>query len=172
MVTYTSDLSYIKYVQPEFEQQTNIFFMKNEILLNDNIFDIYQIDERTGNLFEISRMVDYSQRLPNSMAVKDRTYLSLFFRAENQSRLYKRVGDDFLTYIGDLGGLLDFVLVLGFILSSCFASKLFSAALIGQVYRVQRYGRDFGGFYETKELAKLTTESDQDDHELGQRKTL
>ena len=110
--------------------------MKNEMLLNDNIYDIYGLDSRSENLFEISRMVDYTQRISDTTPVADREYLSLFFRAENQSRLYRRVGDDVLTYLGDLGGLLDFVLLLGFLSSSCFASKLFSAALISQVYRV------------------------------------
>ena len=68
--------------------------------------------------------------MSDTTLVKDRIYLSLFFRAENQSRLYRRISDDILTYLGDLGGLLDFVLILGFLASSCFASKLFSAALI------------------------------------------
>ena len=151
VIRYTPDLSYVKYVDPQIEQQTNIFFMKNEISLNDNILDIFEMDERTEELFEISRMVDYDQRQID--AVADRTYLSLFFRAENQSRQYKRVGYDVLTYLGDLGGLLDFVLMFGFLFTSCFATKLFSAALIGQVYRIQRYAKDFTQFYQTKEVA-------------------
>ena len=117
--------------------------MESEILMQDNYMDIFDIDEKTVNLYEISRMVDYYQRNPEGMKVADREYMNVYLRAENQSRFYKRVGYDILTYLGDLGGLLDFVLALGFAITSFFSTKLFSAALIGQVYRVQRYARDF-----------------------------
>ena len=33
--------------------------MKNEISLNDNIFDIFDLDGYTVDLFEISKMLDY-----------------------------------------------------------------------------------------------------------------
>ena len=134
--------------------------MLSEINLADNIYDIFETDETIENLFETSKMVDYFERMPSTMPVSEREYMGIFFRADNERRLYKREGYDVLTYLGDLGGLLDVVLVLGFLFTSFFASRLFKAALIGQVYRIQRYNKDFSQFYETKEVGKLTTESE------------
>lgn len=58
-------------------------------------------------------------------------------RAAGITRSYSREGYDVLTYLGDLGGLMDILLVAGQMMTSVFASKLFTAALIGQLYRVQ-----------------------------------
>ena len=165
VISYTADLSYVKFVDPNVEQHTNIFFMSSEITYSDNIWDIFDFSEKTQPLYEISRMVDYTIRSAEELSEK--TYLSLFFRLESQSRIYKRIGYDILTYLGDLGGLLDFVLMMGILCSSFFASKLFSAALIGQLYRVQGYSRDYDQFYETKDAVKLTTESDSDENGLN-----
>ena len=138
--------------------------MKSDITYSDNIWDIFDSSEKTQSLYEISRMVDYTKRVKEDATRM--TYLSMYFRADSQARIYKRISYDILTYLGDVGGLLDFVLLMGFLFTSFFASKLFNAALIGQVYRVQRYSRDFSQFYETKEAVKLTTESDSDQEAL------
>jgi len=58
-------------------------------------------------------------------------------RADNEQRLYKREGDDVLTYLGDLGGLMDILLITGSTLTGLFSAKLFRAALIGSAYRIQ-----------------------------------
>ena len=63
--------------------------------------------------------------MPQAIGVAEREYLSIFFRADNEHRLYKRAMDDLLTYMGDLGGLLDLLLVLGYTLTGIFASKIF-----------------------------------------------
>ena len=73
-------------------------------------------------------------------------------------RVYKREVVDILTYLGDLGGLIDILLVIGQLLVSFVASKLFTAALIGQLHRVQGYTRDFTQYYQTQEHLKLTSD--------------
>jgi len=45
--------------------------------------------------------------------------------------------------MGDLGGLLDVLVVLGYTLTGIFASKIFKAALIGSAYRIQSYTKEF-----------------------------
>ena len=80
-------------------------------------------------------------------------------RADDEHRLYKRKMDDILTYLGDLGGLIDAMYLLGYSLTSVLASKLFRAALIGHVYKVQSYNKTFPQYYETKEYAKLSSQS-------------
>ena len=49
---------------------------------------------------------------------------------------YKREGYDLLTYLGDLGGLFDIVFILGSIITTFLTSKLFTANLISQLYRI------------------------------------
>ena len=66
-----------------------------------------------------------------------------------------------LTYFGDLGGLLDFVMLFGWAISSVFVSRLLQAALVKQVYRVQRYLLDMTPYYvSSRPTGQLTTESD------------
>ena len=66
-----------------------------------------------------------------------------------------------LTYFGDLGGLLDFVIWFGWGLSTFFVSRLFAADLVSQAYRVQKYLLDSTAYYESSKLdGHLTTESD------------
>lgn len=78
-------------------------------------------------------------------------------------RLYKREEYDVLTYLSDLGGLLDVILLLGVFLSSPFVARLFHAALVKKTYRIQQYLNDMTPYYETKkqdDKGHLTSESD------------
>ena len=103
-------------------------------------------------------MVDSDRESSSSIA--DRSYVEINLRASSIKRVYKREVVDVLTYLGDLGGLLDVLLVVGQMLTSIVASKLFTAALIGQLYRIQEYMRDFTQYYQTQQNLKLTSESD------------
>ena len=71
-----------------------------------------------------------SDRESNSTRA-ERSYVEINLRASSIKRVYKREVVDVLTYLGDLGGLLDVLLVVGQMLTSIVASKLFTAALIG-----------------------------------------
>ena len=68
-----------------------------------------------------------------------------------------------LTYFGDLGGLLDFVIWFGWGLSTLVVTRLFDAALIKQAYRVQNYLLDKTPYYQTSKPERLTTESEDSD---------
>ena len=68
--------------------------------------------------------------------MEDREYVKIYFRAENARRGYQRQGYDILAYLGDLGGLLDVLLVVGKVMTTIFTSKLFIAALISEAYRI------------------------------------
>ena len=107
--------------------------------------------------------------IPPITPTADRTYLSLYLRADEQTRLYKREEYGVLTYFGDLGGLLDFVLVVGSTFSSFFVSRLLQAAIVKQVYRIQRYLLDNSPYYSSsKPAGELTTESDSQSEEIKQ----
>lgn len=131
--------------------------MKSTVRLEDNIFDIFGYINLDIDIFEQTGRHDYKQKINKRTPVEDREYVSIFLRADDSVVLYKREYDDILTYMGDLGGLLDILLVCGYILTSLFASKLFLAALMRQAYRIQSYTKDFTQYYQTHELGKLTT---------------
>ena len=99
--------------------------------------------------------------MPIDTPAKDKNYVNIYFRQDDRQMLYKREEYDMLTYLGDLGGLLDIVLLLGVAITSIFVSRLFQAAIVKQAYRVQRYLLDSTPYYEsTKTTGHLSTESD------------
>ena len=62
--------------------------------------------------------------------------MSIFLRAANISRQYRRDGYDILTYFGDLGGLFEITYFFGKVLTSIFAGKLFLAAMVSSAYKI------------------------------------
>ena len=157
-VSYTVNKTYFKFIHPELTQSTNIFYMNSQVYLNDNIYDIFDIHDVTINLLQESGRFDYIQKISKETPVSEREYISLFLRAANERQLYFRDTYDMLTYLGDLGGLIDIVMVVGYLLTTLFASKLLAAAVIGQVYRIQSYMRDESQYYTPNELYQLTSE--------------
>ena len=146
-------------IDPQSTQGTNMFFMQSEISLKDNVWDIFDQYETEEPMFETSKSINYNQVIPAGTPIAKREYISIFFRADSEQRFYKREGYDMLTFLGDLGGLFDIIMIIGWGLTSIFAGNLLTAALIGEVYKIQNYFRDSSEFYETKNLDKLTTES-------------
>ena len=68
--------------------------------------------------------------LDKQKPLSKRTYLKFFLRADNFHRLYKREYYDLLSYMGDLGGLIDVVFIFFGFLSSLLATRMFQAALV------------------------------------------
>ena len=62
--------------------------------------------------------------------------MNIYLRAFGTQKIYAREDYELLQYLGDLGGLLDFVLVAGWAMSHAFVRRLFHAALISKVYRL------------------------------------
>ena len=153
-------LTYFKILDPHLTQSSNMFFMESTINLKDNILDIFDTEEFDVPIFEVSKSVEYTSVIPRESLIRKREYISIFFRADSENRIYKREGYDLLTFLGDLGGLFDICMIMGMTLTSIFAGRMFTAALIRQAYRVQRYFRDSSQFYETTSRRKLTTESE------------
>ena len=51
--------------------------------------------------------------MSDTTPTKDVEYLGLFLRADRIQKIYKREDYSILVYLGDIGGLLDFVLIFG-----------------------------------------------------------
>ena len=87
--------------------------------------------------------------MDSRVPTNEREYLNIYFRADSYSQFYLREDYDVLTYLGDIGGLLDIVLAMGWFISTVFVSRLFQAALVERVYRLQMYCLDMTGYYKT-----------------------
>ena len=135
--------------------------MESTINIKDNIYDIWESTEKDLTVYEFYESQTQLSWIPPSTALADRTYVKVFFRLASEAHFYKREDYDMLTYFGDLGGLLDFVIWFGWGLSTFFVSRLFAADLVSQAYRVQKYLLDSTAYYESSKLdGHLTTESD------------
>lgn len=130
VIHYHQDLKHFYYLAPNYGQQTNIFFMESTISTKDNIFDIYELSKKEVSLFEQSFTQKLAKWIPPTTAVADREYLNIYFRSATEAHLYKREEYNLLTFFGDLGGLLEFLSMFGWALSTVFASRLFAAALV------------------------------------------
>ena len=53
VVSFQNDFTYFKFIDPEVTQSTNMYFSKNLMSLNDNMFDVFEIDEKTVELYEV-----------------------------------------------------------------------------------------------------------------------
>ena len=66
-----------------------------------------------------------------------------------------------LTFLGDMGGLVEVIMFTGVALTSPFVTRLFAGALVAKLYRIQKYMSDSTPYYRTSKTdGNLTTESD------------
>ena len=52
VVSFSQESVYFKQINVGLSQRTNLYIMKSVLRLKDNIFDIYDLDEKQVNLFE------------------------------------------------------------------------------------------------------------------------
>ena len=70
-------------------------------------------------------------------AVADRSYIKIFLRAETKRNVYKREGYDLLTFLGDLGGLADIIMLIGSSLTTVFSATMMKIALVSAIYKLR-----------------------------------
>ena len=113
IVTYSTDFSYFKFIDPYRTQATNMFYTKSHVRIKDQVFDIFDLTMRDVEIFQRMGQFDYYQNIDESLSAADREYLNIYFRAHSEKQIYKREGYDLLGYLGDLGGFLDVLFVVG-----------------------------------------------------------
>ena len=121
LVNYSIDDTAYFRIGPLIRNVHTRFFYESEINLRDFAFDIFNFyDDYIVKFFEVSFKSDETRQLRNDDLPENKEYLSIYLRAESMSKLYKREDYQILDYLGDLGGLLDFVLVFCWALSHAF----------------------------------------------------
>ena len=108
------------------------------------------MSEYSLKFFETSYNQNTQRYIPENTPAEDMEYVKIYFRADSKSRLYKREDYQLLDYLGDLGGLLDFVILFCWAMSHVFVKRLFHAALVSSVYRLQKFLLDTTPYYKTK----------------------
>ena len=98
-----------------------MFFKSSIINMKDNIWDFFDMYEKEIPFVEASSKVDYYNLMPADTPVARREYMAIFFRADSENRIYKLEGYDILTFLGDIGGLFDIIIVIGMGITSLFA---------------------------------------------------
>ena len=136
--------------------------MQSAINIRHQQYDVFETSEYDSVFFEYGDTMGYSSWIPESTRVSERRYLSIFLRAESRRKFYKREDYDLLTYLGDVGGLLDFILMAGWSLSTVFVSRLFAAKIIAKVYRMQKYLQDMTPYYETNIVGQVSDSENED----------
>ena len=124
------------FVDPTHDQNVDLYFNRAEMRIRDKQVDVFEQDIFDTTFFESSDEKSRSQWLSDDIMGSDRTYLSIYFRLDSRRKLYRREDYDLLTYLGDIGGLLDVILLLGWSTSTVFVSRLFQGAIVGRVYRL------------------------------------
>lgn len=89
--------------------------------------------------------------------------MSIFLRAESIQKLYRRTDYEILTYLGDLGGLIDVVVIFFYFLAQPFVRRIFQAQLVSKAYRLQKLMLDQEPYYETHTKGVVTPPSSSDD---------
>ena len=77
------------------------------------------------DILEYSRSRKLSSWIPSEVPLSERRYVSIYLRQDENVRRYKREEYDILTFLGDLGGLLDIILLARVAVSSPFVVRLF-----------------------------------------------
>jgi len=98
--------------------------------LRDKSWDIFELTEYMLNFFEKSSTQLLSSFMLPETPIASREYVKVYLRADTKKRIYKREDYDLVTYLGDIGGLMDFVMLFGWFISTHFVSRLLYASLI------------------------------------------
>ena len=74
---------------------------------------------------------------------------SAYFRSASHNRIYSLDPYKILDLLGDMGGLLDIVLVVGVILTVSFVKQAFLSSLLHAAYQVQSYTENNSEYYQS-----------------------
>jgi len=119
-----------------YQQKRNVYFMQNNAYLEDNVFKVIS-PEKHVKVLEQTNSYLYQERVAgNDTALEDKVFAAFYFRADSHTREYRRQNYSVLEYLGDVGGLIDVLAVIGLALTTFFTSKLLVADIIKQLYTI------------------------------------
>ena len=120
-------------------------------MLEDDIYAIFDKNAKVIDMYERADLREYYDLKPEGIPWDEYSYFNLYFRADVSRNIYRRENYDILTFLGDMGGLLDILLAIGWTFTSFLTSRLVMAELVRNVYKIQRRNRDSSKLFDTKD---------------------
>ena len=130
-------------------------------MLDDSPVKLLSLDESIET-FEYHDREFYDVRINPETPI----YLSVYFRSHPIKKIYTRSIGSLLEFLGDIGGMIELVLLFFAGIMSFIIGRSFRAAMISDTYKVQKYSRDLSEFYPSSKAWKndgehsLTTASE------------
>ena len=87
------------------------------------------------NFHQVSNIKSYD----NDYVDSEGFLVAVYIRADKFYDSYERKVTDILTLLGDLGGLLEFFVMIGGLLVGFLSQKLFMASIIKKIYHIRKY---------------------------------
>ena len=172
---YINDIHFFKII-PGIHQQENRYFSQSNLVLADDPKKIFEsIEEFTTKNVELNFVEqNHKQQVfatyPGGQLPRERKYVSIYFRIDNKFKRYKREVETLLDYFGDIGGLLEIVLGVGFLLTGPFVRRSMNSEIINEVYQVQKYVKDTTFFHPQSNEDENNDSMSLDSHKQNQRK--
>ena len=144
------DMSLVSVIDTRVLRKNNLYLSKSTVILDDSPWKMFDLFQTTNEIFEFTKL--YSYDVPDwqkNVALKDREYASIYLRADNSDKHYKRKTYDLLAYIGDLGGIHQLIWLIGGLLVGFIIERKFNLSLVKELYKVQKYSVDQSEYYKT-----------------------
>ena len=119
---------------------------KSEIYF-ENKWNAQEIEQIGDSFIEIFGGLKWYEEIPSPNSDGEVTYSDVYFRAASKKHLYSLDPYKILDLLGDLGGLLDLVKAIGWVLTAKVVKKAFDRSLLSDTYQVQGYTQDHSEFY-------------------------
>lgn len=113
------DSTLVKSIDTRVTQKTDLYLMKSQVYLKDDMIGIFDSNELEHDIIEEHMRHDHYSlnRFKDSTAQSAdrevRKFVEINLRAASIMRVYKREVVDMIKYFGNLGGLIKFLLVIG-----------------------------------------------------------
>ena len=163
VIRYSVDYSQFLLLDDHQINHLNIFYSKSTVVMEDSTVKLF-IPETELDFFEYRSHYRYSERVRIQNNLADRTYYVVTLLKDDSTRRYTRSVQSFLGYIGDLGGIIEILMLISAFLISPLVEREIFAALASESYQIQKYTKDQSEYYPSSRGAltgefNLTTES-------------
>ena len=144
VIRYNMDTTTLFLIDPHRDQRWNMFYMKSVVELKDGVFQFSETKKR--ETFQFEKVYQY-EKPANEEDMLEAPLYTTYFRVSSRTRLYTRKQYTALAYLGDLGGLIDIIWVLGACITAGLTRNVLQAALIQDSYQIQKYNNDDSEYY-------------------------
>ena len=132
-----TDSSQVLQIDPYRQQKQDIFFSKSEIDFQDK-WTFVQLDSEGDPFIEYQVGSPWNEAINTDLDNRNEAlvYSSIYFRAGSKYRIYSLGPYNILDLLGDMGGLLDIVFILGAVITFFFVKDAFESSLLSETYQV------------------------------------